>query len=166
LIAVEPCADGKVRSVIGNCYGECVDKAECDLGSPPPPDGSGGSGGSGGNTGVDCDTSKVTCQTFAPVECPVGQVPSVLDDCYGKCVDRSSCATPYDCDPNKAGKETPPSCPYGEVPSVFDGKYGHCVSKNSCIPMACLAYIEESDKVCSRPYNDPCRGQDPDCSAY
>jgi hypothetical protein len=73
--------------------------------------------------GYDCDTSKITCQTFAPVTCPDGQVPTVVDGCYGDCVDPAECA-----------------------------------------PVACLAYIEESDGACSRPENDPCKGQDPDCT--
>ncbi len=71
----------------------------------------------------DCDTSKIICQTFAPVDpCPEGLVRSVVDGCYGECVEPAECA-----------------------------------------PVACLAYIEESDGVCSREANDPCKGQDPDC---
>lgn len=75
----------------------------------------------------DCDTRKITCQTFAPVVCPEGTVPTVLEGCYGKCVPKSECAT----EPKE--------------------------------PVACAAYIELSDGVCSRPKDDPCRGQDPDC---
>ncbi len=163
LIAVEPCPKDKVRSVVEHCYGECVSLDRCDPGTVPPPDGSGGS--TGGAAGVDCDISKVTCQTFAPVECPDAQVPSVMGSCYGACVSLSSCAQPYDCIPPNL-TEKPPQCPTGQVPSVVNGKYDRCVAKASCAPSACLAYIEQSDGECSRPYNDPCRGQDPDCSAY
>ncbi|MFZ5895413.1 MAG: hypothetical protein ACOY0T_30435 [Myxococcota bacterium] len=152
------CDGNKVPSVINNCWGECVDKSRC------LPDS--GGGGSSGAPGADCDTSKVTCQTFAPVTCPDGQVPSVQDQCYGPCVSRADCATPYDCNPYNAQGQTPPDCPSGQVPSIVNGKYDRCVSKYSCEPTACLAYIENSDGVCKRPYNDPCRGQDPDCSAY
>jgi hypothetical protein len=156
--------------------------------------------------GVDCDTRKVTCQTFAAVTCPEGQVPSVMNQCYGPCVDRAACA-PIACDaslpaadgtcPNPAtdpcwkndpdcasgsggssggagqvdcnpSQVTDPlvQCPPDEVPSVVMGHYGACVSKTKCVPVACAAYIEISDGVCRRTYNDPCRGQDPDCSPY
>jgi hypothetical protein len=70
----------------------------------------------------DCDPRNITCQTLVAVTCPDGQVPSVLNHCYGA-----------------------------------------CVSKDKCAPVACLTYIEASDGTCSRPANDPCRGQDPDC---
>ena len=52
------------------------------------------------------------------------------------------------------------------MPRIVNGKYDICVDKAQCEPMACLAYIETSDGECKRLYNDPCRGQDPDCSAY
>jgi hypothetical protein len=39
-----------------------------------------------------------------------------------------------------------------------------CVPKEQCEPIICLTYIEKSDGVCSRPANDPCRSQDPDCT--
>ena len=42
--------------------------------------------------GYDCDTSKITCQTFAPVICPDGQVPTVVNQCYGECVPKEKCA--------------------------------------------------------------------------
>jgi hypothetical protein len=42
--------------------------------------------------GYDCDISKITCQTFAPVICPDGQVPTVENQCYGKCVPKDECA--------------------------------------------------------------------------
>lgn len=162
LIAVEPCPANTVRSVVGQCYGECVSIDRCAPRTIPPPD---GSGGSTGGTGADCDVSKVTCQTFVPVVCPSGQVPTVSGSCFGPCVERASCAEIYECAPHKT-TEKPPQCPDGQVPSIVNGKYDRCVSKNACIGSACLAYVEESDGVCSRPYNDPCRGQDPDCSPY
>jgi hypothetical protein len=33
-----------------------------------------------------------------------------------------------------------------------------------CEEVACLAFIEESDGVCSRFPLDPCKSQDPDCA--
>ncbi|MDQ2642679.1 MAG: hypothetical protein M3020_02605 [Myxococcota bacterium] len=76
----------------------------------------------------DCDVRKITCQTFAPVVCPEGTVPTVVDSCYGECVAKDQCA------------------PIDE-------------------PVACAAYIERSDGVCSRKDDDPCRSQDPDCKS-
>ena len=81
-----------------------------------------------GEQEVDCDLRKITCQTFAPVVCPDGKVPSVVDSCYGECVANDQCA------------------PIDE-------------------PVACLAFIEGSDGVCSRKDDDPCRSQDPDCKS-
>jgi hypothetical protein len=76
----------------------------------------------------DCDVRKITCQTFAPVVCPDGKVPTVVDSCYGECVTKDQCA------------------PIDE-------------------PVACLAYSESPDGVCSRKDDDPCRSQDPDCNS-
>jgi hypothetical protein len=161
------------------------------------------------NTGTvtpkaDCDASKIVCKTFAAVVCPDGQVPSVVNGCYGPCVTEESCAVPpgsggntgsggapgqsggstgtagtptgsggntgggaalYDCDPRNITCQTlvAVTCPDGQVPSVSNHCYGACVAKDKCAPIACLAYIEVSDGTCSRPANDPCRGQDPDC---
>ena len=60
--------------------------------------------------------------------------------------------------------------PNGKVPTVVDSCYGECVSKDQCAPnadepVACLAFIESSDGVCSRKDDDPCRSQDPDCKS-
>jgi hypothetical protein len=74
----------------------------------------------------DCDQTKIICQTFAPVVCPKGQVPSVVNECYGECVDEALCAPVDDA-------------------------------------VVCAAFIEEPDGKCSRPDDDPCRSQDPDC---
>jgi hypothetical protein len=82
--------------------------------------------------GYDCDTSKITCQTFAPVVCPDGQVPTVVDECYGECVPKDKCA------------------------AVDDG------GENDGV--VCAAFIEQPDGKCSRPDDDPCRSQDPDCT--
>jgi hypothetical protein len=82
--------------------------------------------------GYDCDTSKITCQTFAPVVCPDGQVPTVVDECYGECVPKDKCA------------------------AVDDG------GENDGV--VCAAFIEQADGKCSRPDDDPCRSQDPDCT--
>jgi hypothetical protein len=128
---------------------------------------------------ADCDASKIICQTFAAVVCPDGQVPSVVNGCYGPCVKKESCAsppagtggsaggdpTPYDCDPRNIACQTlvAVTCPDGQVSSVVNHCYGACVTKDRCAPIVCATYIEVSDGTCSRPANDPCRGQDPDC---
>jgi len=78
----------------------------------------------------DCDVRKITCQTFAPVVCPDGTVPTVVDSCYGECVPKDQCA-PLEDGPGEG--------------------------------VACAAFIEVSDGVCSRKDDDPCRSQDPDC---
>ena len=83
--------------------------------------------------GYDCDTSKITCQTFAPVICPDGQVPTVVDQCYGECVPKDKCA-PVDNDGTNDGSG-----------------------------VVCAAFIEQPDGKCSRAEDDPCRAQDPDC---
>lgn len=51
------------------------------------------------------------------------------------------------------------------APPNFDGV---CDRSNPCVfdpdcDVVCAAFVEESDGVCSRDINDPCRSQDPDC---
>ncbi len=107
--------------------------------------------------GHDCDTSKVTCQTFAEVTCPDGQVPTFVDGCYGPCVDKNECA-PVAClayvevsDGTCSRADNDPC--KSQDPDCDDG--GGTV---------CAAYIEESDGTCSRSADDACIFQDPDCS--
>ncbi len=72
----------------------------------------------------------------------------------------------YDCDVSKVSCEIAIACPDGEVPTANGLCYGPCVPKDQCRepdPVVCATYIEESDGVCSRAPDDPCRGQDPDC---
>jgi hypothetical protein len=44
---------------------------------------------------VSCDTRKIACRMVTPT-CPAGQVPSVVDSCYGECVpiERCGCSGP------------------------------------------------------------------------
>ena len=51
----------------------------------------------GGAAGVDCDSRKVLCKRVAP-RCPAGEVPSVVDACYGLCVSVRACACRRDSD--------------------------------------------------------------------
>jgi len=188
LLAVT-CPDGQVPTVLNECYGPCIDKDECapreGSGSGSGGSSAGGGDGKGGDTAKpeggstanpnknNCDLRQIQCQTFAPVTCPDGAVPTVVDGCYGPCVTKSECAeipsepapAHVDCDQRKITCQTfaPVICPEGEVPSVINNCYGPCVKQDRCEPIACAAYIEESDGVCKRPDTDPCRGQDPDC---
>ncbi len=117
---------------------------------------------------IDCDTAQLRCQTFAAVICPDGQVPTVVNGCYGPCVDKSQCdgnSGTVNCDGSQITCQTfaPVTCPEGQIPSVVDHCYGPCVPVDQCEPVACLAYVEEPDGVCSRNPTDPCKSQDPDC---
>jgi hypothetical protein len=132
--AAVTCPAGQTPTVVNGCYGPCIGKETCAPVACPAialaPDGvcSGPTSGAcplqdPDCKNYDCDPRHIECQTFAPVTCPEGQLPSVVNACYGG-----------------------------------------CVPKEQCAPIACLTYIEVSDGACSRPANDPCRGQDPDCS--
>ena len=57
---------------------------------------SGGAGGTGGAGGVVCNPSAALCKSLPP-SCSPGQVPSVVDACWGPCVDVLSCAPEPDC---------------------------------------------------------------------
>lgn len=77
-VLVQPCPDGQSRTVVGDCFGDCVPTDQCAPIDPKP--------------AYDCDTSKITCQTFAPVICPDGTVATVNSDgCYGPCVTPDEC---------------------------------------------------------------------------
>jgi hypothetical protein len=179
-----------------------------------------------GGGGIGCDSRMVLCEMFMAVECPAGEVPSVVDGCYGPCVPQSDCA-PIACpaiamvsdgicslpatdpclsidpdcsvacaeyievsdgtcsrpatdpclfqDPdcssvtvscdlsNVSCDMMQPDCPADKVLSVSGMCYGPCVDPSACEPVACAAYIEAPDGICSRPANDPCISQDPDC---
>jgi len=47
---------------------------------------------------LECDPSKVLCKRTAP-QCVFGEVPQVVDGCYGECVkvDRCACSTAAQC---------------------------------------------------------------------
>ncbi len=57
---------------------------------------------------VNCDASQVKCMTFMPVTCPAGKVPSVVNNCWGPCVEPTECDCPR-------GGATTPWCPEGFV---------------------------------------------------
>lgn len=42
---------------------------------------------------VDCDLSSIACRQAEP-ECPEGEVPTAVDQCYGGCVPASECPNP------------------------------------------------------------------------
>jgi hypothetical protein len=108
----------------------------------------------------DCDVSKVTCQTFAPVVCPDGQVPTYLDGCYGPCVDKAECA-PIVCPAISEVSDGVCSRPATDPCQSIDPD---CSTGSSDGGTAvCAMYIESSDGVCSRAADDPCIFQDPDC---
>jgi hypothetical protein len=53
-------------------------------------------GGTGGAGGFVCNPSAALCKSLPP-QCSPGQVPSVVDACWGPCVDVLSCAPEPDC---------------------------------------------------------------------
>ena len=64
---------------------------------------SAGSGTSAGSAGasaglLQCDPNQVLCKRTAP-QCVFGEVPQVVDSCYGECVrvDRCACSTAAEC---------------------------------------------------------------------
>lgn len=122
-----------------------------------------------------CDLRTITCQTFAPVTCPAGQVPTAVNNCYGPCVAESECA-PIAC---PAIAEIPdgvcsrpatdpcrsidPDCTGTGGSGGAGGNGGSAGASGG--GTVCAMYIEAPDGVCSRPANDPCIFQDPDCAA-
>lgn len=118
------------------------------------------------NSGMPSDPNDgVACALY--VELGDGECKrSEADPCRFQDPDCSTKNEGRDCDTRKVTCQTlvPVTCPEGQVPTVEDGCYGECVDKSECAPVACLAYVEESDGVCSRDPNDPCISQDPDCS--
>jgi hypothetical protein len=118
----------------------------------------------------DCDTSKVTCETFAPVTCPDGQVPTVVNRCYGECVPKEQCA-PIACPAIALAPDgvcSPPTsgpCSLVDPDCTSGGAGGSSgTGGSSGGGVACAEYIEAPDGVCSRKSDDPCIFQDPDCT--
>jgi len=76
----------------------------------------------------------------------------------------------YDCDVSQVLCRKAVQCDEGKVPTVLGSCYGPCVPADQCKPaedpgaVVCALFIEESDGVCSRSPDDPCKAQDPDCS--
>ena len=52
---------------------------------------------------LSCDRSSVTCKAAEP-ECEAGQVPSVIDTCWGPCIDVAQCRDVTDCTACAAGQ--------------------------------------------------------------
>ena len=104
---------------------------------------------------LDCDPRNITCQTLVAVTCPDGQVPSVVNHCYGACVTKDKCA-PIAC---TAISEVPDGVCSRPTSDPCRTQDPDCAE-----PVVCAEYIEASDGKCSRPANDPCLFQDPDCS--
>jgi hypothetical protein len=77
----------------------------------------------------------------------------------------------YDCDVSQVLCRRAVQCDEGTVPTVLGSCYGPCVPADQCTPaedpgaVVCALFIEESDGVCSRAPDDPCKAQDPDCSS-
>ena len=121
-----------------------------------------------------CDVSKVTCQTFAAVQCPPGNVPTEANLCYGPCVPRNQClpgTVPLDCSLVDCATSAGPSPADGfctdpnpklDCCGLFDQD---CANVVTCRNIACAAISEVSDGVCERAFDDCCRTQDPDCSS-
>lgn len=126
----------------------------------------------------DCSEPPAGTDPDDPVACAaISEIPDGVcsrpetDPCRSQdpdCVDSGGGTPPggYNCDLSNVSCEiVEPTCADGEVPTASGYCYGPCVPKDQCAPqgVACAAYIEESDGVCSRPETDPCRSQDPDC---
>jgi hypothetical protein len=101
-----PACDAKIACVLATCpVNTGIDRVRC----------------AGGRCvlGFECDTKSVACRRLAPV-CPKGQVPRIVDKCYGPCVDARQCRYVTGCD----------SCARGDtcVPgSKEPGAPFHCV---------------------------------------
>jgi len=125
----------------------------------------------GGNASSDPD-APVACTLILEVADGVCGRPD-SDPCRSQDPDCSAGASGegYDCDVSQVlCRRAVPECAEGEAPTVLGSCYGPCVPADQCQPaeepggVACLLFIEESDGVCSRPADDPCKAQDPDCS--
>jgi hypothetical protein len=85
---------------------------------------------------ANCDPSGAMCY-LAPGPCPPGEVLSVVNACWGPCVDHRLCA-PVDCDAAKvACRAMSPDCAqpgsaHGLVPMVKDQCWGPCVPIEIC----------------------------------
>jgi hypothetical protein len=93
------------------------------------------------------------------------------DPCRFQDPDCSAEAEGYDCDVSQVLCRKAVQCDEGKVPTVLGSCYGPCVAADQCKPaedpgaVACALFIEESDGVCSRSPDDPCKAQDPDCAS-
>ncbi len=76
--------------------------------------------------GYDCDGSKVYCNALPP-SCPAGQLPRVVNGCWGNCVPMEQCESVPDCF----------NCPAGTACVVYDAWSSdhHCVTP----PAGCSA---------------------------
>ncbi|MFO0570849.1 MAG: hypothetical protein U0263_34750 [Polyangiaceae bacterium] len=103
--------------------------------------GVGATGGTGGATSVDCNPSTVLCKSMAPT-CSPGEVPSVVNQCWGPCVPILTCAPEKDCT----------NCPNGFCAEyVALGTEYRCVLPSlQCAALACSCL---ADYFCLSPYN-------------
>ncbi len=110
--------------------------------------------------GVDCNMMNALCDVIPPI-CPDGTVLSVVNGCYGECVD------PHQCLPMYCGWDA--DCPSGfscAIPDCYGEPTGSdCLVAGICIPDAppppaeCFADSDcPADHICELTYCDPATG--------
>lgn len=110
-----------------------------------------------------CDTSGAMCDMLSPT-CPEGQTPSVSNSCYGPCVPVDQCLPVCGGGAGGAGGgAAAPAAPFIAPPSDGICAPDPCGGWDPDCDVACEAYVERPDGVCSRPADDACSFQDPDC---
>lgn len=126
--------------------------------------------GNGANSAQPTDPdAPVACTLISEVADGVCRRPD-SDPCRFQDPDCSAEAEGYDCDVSQVSCRKTVQCDEGKVPTVLGSCYGPCVPAAQCAPtedpgaVVCALFIEESDGVCSRSPDDPCKAQDPDCS--
>ncbi len=78
-----------------------------------------------------CDATQVTCRAVTP-ECPAGQVPSVVDACWGPCLPVTQCSRVTDC--GVCGSDQVCVTQVANAPAVH-----HCVATTpTCTTCDCL----------------------------
>lgn len=152
-IIAPTCEEGETLTTRNGCFGPCVDSSIC---KGEGQDGLGCAmeiallcptgkvdGCLTGETTVhacvpvsvanDCDVSKVLCE-ITPPNCQGGLVPTVEGDCYGDCVEITSCAPgTFECNQGPALCEIiEPTCDDGETLTTRNGCFGPCVESSIC----------------------------------
>lgn len=64
---------------------------------------------------IDCRASSAACEQ-APPQCPEGELPTVIDGCWGPCLPATSCYTVDDCDACPDGFHC---LPYVHIPGII-----------------------------------------------